>query len=97
MAHWPACLSKNMAHSRFCLSQRNEDRAYKGGRYQCPSIIPFPPSPPRLLWYLPKHNHIKQQCVGAWLGDGAISWNPLMMAVGWIPCLESFPRPRAPS
>lgn len=30
-----------------------------------------------------------EQCMGAWLVDGAFGWHPPVMTVGWIPCLES--------
>lgn len=97
MARWPACVAKNIANSSSAPVKGIKTRAYKEDITNAfPSRVHTPPtSPPRLLWHLPRQNQT-ERLARAWLRDGALGWNLPVMAVGWIPCLESFSRPWAP-
>lgn len=80
MAHWPACVAKDIAKSGSAPVKGIKSTAYKE---DTTNVLPtyvhtLPTSPPHLLWHLPRQNQTEPDRLwgGGWLRDGALGWNP---------------------
>lgn len=85
VAHWPACVAKDIANSGSAPVKGIKSTAYKE---DTTNVLPtyvytLPTSPPRLLWHLPRQN--QTDYAGAWLRDGALGWNPPIDGCGLGP------------